>query len=260
MNKFFSDLKKYSAYMRRAAKSELDAEVANSYLNWIWWILEPLCFMGIYAVIFSLFFKGKIEYLTAFIFLGITVWEFFNVMLKTSVKLVRSNKAIVSNVYIPKYILLIEKMMRNGFKSGISFMIVLALMAMYRVPLSWNVLWFIPTLLSFVLFVFGICAVLLHFGVYVEDLGNMTYIALRLLFYMTGVFYNLADKVAGVWGHWLVRLNPIALYLSSMRDALLYSRTPNLLWLGIWTVVGAVLSYAGIRLIQKNENSYVKVL
>ena len=69
MNKFFSDLKKYSAYMRRAAKAELNAEVANSYLNWVWWILEPLCFMGIYAVIFTLFFKGKIEYLTAFIFL-----------------------------------------------------------------------------------------------------------------------------------------------------------------------------------------------
>ena len=54
MNKFFSDLKKYSAYMRRAAQSELNAEVANSYLNWVWWILEPLCFMGIYAVIGTL--------------------------------------------------------------------------------------------------------------------------------------------------------------------------------------------------------------
>lgn len=260
MNKFFSDLKKYSAYMRRAAQSELNAEVANSYLNWIWWILEPLCFMGIYAVIFSLFFKGKIDYLTAFIFLGITIWEFFNVMLKTSVKLVRGNKAIVSKVYIPKYILLIEKMMRNGFKSAISFAIVLLLMVLYQVPLSWNVLWFFPVLLSFILFTFGTCALLLHFGVYVEDLANITNIVLRLLFYMTGVFYNLADKVAGVWGYWLVRLNPLALYLNSMRDALLYSKTPNLLWLGAWTVVGILLSYAGIRLIQKNENSYVKVL
>jgi ABC-type polysaccharide/polyol phosphate export permease len=260
MIKFFSDVKKYSAYMRRAAKSELNAEVANSYLNWIWWILEPLCFMAIYAVIFSLFFKGKIEYLTAFIFLGITIWEFFNVMLKTSVKLVRGNKAIVSKVYIPKYILLIEKMLRNGFKSMISFAIVLVLMVIYQVPLSWNVLWFFPVLLSFLIFTFGTCALLLHFGVYVEDLANITNIVLRLLFYMTGVFYNLADKVAGVWGYWLVRLNPLAMYLNSMRDALLYGRPPHWVWLGAWTVVGILLSYAGIRLIQKNENSYVKVL
>ena len=260
MNKFFSNLKKYSAYMRRAAKSELNAEVANSYLNWVWWILEPLCFMAIYAVIFSLFFKGKIDYLTAFIFLGITIWEFFNVMLKTSVKLVRGNKAIVSKVYIPKYILLIEKMMRNGFKSMISFCIVLVLMVIYQVPLSWNVLWFFPVLLSFLLFTFGTCTLLLHFGVYVEDLANITNIVLRLMFYITGVFYNLADKVAGAWGYWLVRLNPLALYLNSMRDVLLYSKTPNLRWLALWTVVGILLSYTGIRLIQKNENSYVKVL
>ena len=210
-------------------------------------------------MIFTLIFKGEIEYLTAFIFLGITIWEFFNVMLKTSVRLVRSNKAIVSRVYIPKYILLIEKMMRNGFKTGISFAIVLLLMVLYQVPLTWNVLWFIPVMLSFILFTFGTCSVLLHFGVYVEDLANITNIALRLLFYMTGVFYNLADKVAGVWGYWM-RLNPLALYLSSMRDVLLYGKAPHWVWLGAWTVVGAALSYAGIRLIQKNENSYVKVL
>lgn len=260
MNKFFSDLKKYSAYVRYSAKSELSAEVANSYLNWIWWILEPLCFMGIYAFVFSIFFKGSINYLTAFIFLGITVWEFFNVMLKNSVTLVRSNKAIVSKVYIPKYVLIIQKMLKNGFKFCVSFAIVILLMILYRVPLSWNVLWVIPILLSFVLFTFGVCALLLHFGVYVEDLANVTNIVLRLLFYATGVFYNLTDRVAGVWGYWLVRLNPMALYLSSMRDALLYCRTPNLRWLGMWTAVAIVLAFAGIRLIQKNENSYVKVL
>ena len=75
-----------------------------------------------------------------------------------------------------------------------------------------------------------------------------------------GTLDNLADKVAGVWGYWLVRLNPLALYLNSMRDVLLYSKAPNLRWLALWTLVGILLSFAGIRLIQKNENSYVKVL
>ena len=246
--------------MYYAAKSQLKSEVANSFLNWIWWFLEPLCFMGIYALVFTMFFKGTIEYLTAFIFLGITIWEFFNVMMKTSVKLVRLNKPIVSKVYVPKYVLIIEQMLRNGFKTAISFAIVIVLMVIYRVPLSWNMLWMIPILISFTVFVFGLCAVLLHFGVYVEDLANFTNIALRLLFYATGVFYNLADKLTGVWGHWLVRINPMALYLNCMRDSLLYGNMPNLKWLAVWTVFGVVMSVLGIKLIQKNENSYVKVL
>ncbi len=260
MNKFFADIKKYRSYMLYAARAELKSEVANSYLNWVWWVLEPLCFMGIYAFVFTFFFKGKVQYLTAFIFLGITLWEFFNKMLKTSVKLVRSNRAIVSKVYVPKYVLVIEKLALNAFKTLISLAIVALLMLLYRIPLSLQALWFIPILLSFALFTFGVCCIFLHFGVYIEDLANVTDIVLRLVFYATGVFYNLADKITGALGHWLVRINPIALYISSARDALLYATTPNLLWLAIWTGIAVLLTAAGIHLIQKNENSYVKVL
>ena len=53
MNRFIKDTKKYWKYTIYAAKSQLKTEVANSYLNWIWWILEPFCFMLIYAFVFG---------------------------------------------------------------------------------------------------------------------------------------------------------------------------------------------------------------
>ncbi len=260
MNKFLADVKKYKAYMFYAAKSELKSEVANSVLNWLWWILEPLCFMGIYAFVFFFFFKGGVEHLTAFIFLGITMWEFFNKMLKCSVKLVRSNKPIVSKVYVPKYVLVLEKMALNGFKTAINFAIVILLMFIDPVTPSLHILWSIPVMLSFIIFTFGICCIFLHFGVFIEDLVNITDIGLRLLFYATGIFYNIADRITGILGYVLVRANPIAMYISSMRNCLLYAQAPYWKWLIVWTVVGILLSYAGIRLIEKNENSYVKVI
>ncbi len=260
MNSFFSDVKKYASYIVYAAKSELRSEVAGSYLNWLWWILEPLCFMGIYAFIFSIFSSSKVAYLTAFIFIGITVWEFFNKMLTVSVKLVRSNKPIVSKVYLPKYVLVLVKMLVNGFKTFINFVIVALLMILYKVPLTLQTLWFIPVLISFLIFTFGMCINFLHFGVYIEDLSNITKIGLRVVFYTSGVFYNLADRLAATTGYWLLRINPIAMYLNDARNTLLYGTAPNFLWLGLWTVVGIALSICGILIIQKNENNYVKVL
>ena len=59
MNRFIKDTKKYWKYTIYAAKSQLKTEVANSYLNWIWWILEPFCFMLIYAFVFGLMFHHK---------------------------------------------------------------------------------------------------------------------------------------------------------------------------------------------------------
>ena len=43
--RFVKDIKKYWTYAIYSAKAELKSEVASSYLNWLWWILDPLLFM-----------------------------------------------------------------------------------------------------------------------------------------------------------------------------------------------------------------------
>ena len=98
MNRFIKDTKKYWKYTIYAAKSQLKTEVANSYLNWIWWILEPFCFMLIYAFVFGLMFHHKELYYNAYIFVGLAVWDFFNRCIKSSVRMVKRNKSIVSKV------------------------------------------------------------------------------------------------------------------------------------------------------------------
>ena len=62
MKKFLRDLKKHGKFVAYAGKSELKAEVANSYLNWLWWILEPFCFMLVYAFVFGRLFGMKEDY------------------------------------------------------------------------------------------------------------------------------------------------------------------------------------------------------
>ena len=68
-------------------------------------------------------------------------------------------------------------------------------MIIFKVPVTINFLWFLPILLILYLITFGISCILLHYGIFVEDLANVTSLALRLVFYMSGIFYNLATKV-----------------------------------------------------------------
>ena len=106
MKRFFKNVKKYWNYSLCAAKAELKAEVANSYLNWLWWILDPLSFMVIYTFMVQIVFNASEPYFPVFIFIGLTCWNYFNTSVSGSVKLVSTNKAIVTKVYVPKYILL----------------------------------------------------------------------------------------------------------------------------------------------------------
>lgn len=260
MKRMIQDIKKYMGFSLVSAQSQLKSEVANSYLNWFWWILEPLCFMLIYAFIFGYVFDAREQYFPLFIFIGITIWDFFNRMMNVSVKLLRNNKAIISKVYLPKYVLLMTKVWVNGFKMMISFLIIVGMMVFYRVPVHLSVLCVPFVLITLVLFSFGVGTILLHFGVFLDDLSNIVSIALRVLFYMTGVFYSVSSRIEAPYGTILARVNPIAFLLETMRDVLLYGKMPEWGILTAWFIAGLVITYIGLTIIYKNENSYVKVL
>ena len=104
MKRFYTDLKKYWNYIVYAVKSELKVEIINSYLGFLWMILEPLAFMLIYTFIASVVFKSSVEYFPVFVFIGLSIWNFFNKMVVASVKLVSSNRDTVTKVYLPKFV------------------------------------------------------------------------------------------------------------------------------------------------------------
>ena len=253
------DLKKYFRYSIVSAKSMLKSEVANSYLNWLWWILDPLCFMLIYTLIFGVVFNSREPFFPVFIFIGIAMWDFVNKTLLASVKIVKLNKAIVSRVYFPKYVLILSKVWVNGFKMMISFVIVIVMMMFYRIPLSWNVLFFGPIIVILGLFTFGCACFLMHYGVYVEDLSNVLNVVLRFVFYATGIFYNVEAKIPE-YGHLLSKVNPVAFLISSMRQSLIYCETPDWLPMFLWLLFSVFLAIAGVSKIYKEENSYVKAI
>lgn len=262
IKKFCADLYKYFKYAVYSARAQLKSEVANSYLNWLWWILDPLCFMMIYTFIFGTVFNAREQYFPVFIFIGITMWDFFNKNVMQSVKVVKNNKPIVSKVYLPKFILIIVKMFINGFKMSISVLIIIGMLFIWKVPMTWNVLYAIPILATFFVLTFGFCTFLLHYGVFVQDLSNVVNIVLRLVFYMTGVFYDVGKRLASLepLNEIVLNCNPLAFLLHSMRQAVLYGTPPARKVLLLWFVIGVFISWLGVRKIYKNENSYVKVI
>lgn len=260
MKRFWKDVSSHFRYAVYAAKSELKSEVANSYLSWIWWVLEPFCFMLIYAFVFGTVFHASEPYFGLFIFIGLTAWEFFNRCLTQSVKLLKNNKSIVTKVYIPKFVLLISKMLFNGYKMAISFGIVIVMLIYNRVPVDWHIIYLIPAMLTLFTITFGVMTHLMHYGVYMQDLANVVTIVLRMIFYLTGIFYNVEKRLPAQFAGVVMKANPMALILASMRKAILYGQTPNMKWLTIWFLIGVILVATGVRKIYKFENSYVKVI
>lgn len=105
--------------------------------------------------------------------------------------------------------------------------------------------------------------ILLHFGVFIDDLSNIINLLLKFVFYMTGIFYNIETRIGkknpmlgSLVGEW----NPMAYLIISFRKVILYGETPKLILIAVWFAISCLISIYGVHLIYKNENSYVKVI
>ena len=262
--RFFRDTAKYFHYAVYSAKAELKSEVANSYLNWIWWVLEPICTMVVYMLVFGsdIIFKGMREdYYGAFLFVGLAAWGFFNKNLVNSVKLVQSNKSIISKVYLPKTILIQSKILVNGFKFLINLGVVVILMIYYRVPLTWHLFEIIPLMLLLTVVTYACMAILLHVGVFIEDMSYVISILLKLLFYLTGIFYNIETKVTKEPLHTILGvLNPMGFVIVQMRRCVLNGCGIDWTVYFLWLLIAVLISAVANRVIYRYENGYIKVI
>ncbi len=85
-----------------------------------------------------------------------------NLLLAGSIRMIKRYQGIISKVYVPKYVFLLSNMLVNGFKTLISFGLVIISLIAYGVPFSPRMFWCIPYLLVLFLVTFGLSCILLH--------------------------------------------------------------------------------------------------
>ena len=260
IKKFFVNLIQYRQYMIYAAKADLKAEVANSYLNRLWWILEPFCNMLVYVVVFSGVMGSSIDNYAVYVFSGLILWNFFSHTINYSVKCVRNNRDIVTKIYVPKYVLLITNMILNFIKLLFSLFVLIAMMILFRVHFSWSFLCIIPVYAIVILLSFSIGMIFLHYGVFIDDLGYAVGILLSMLMFLSGTFYEVITTLNEPLNYILLVLNPIAMLIDTMREALFNNSLTNIPLMVVWFALSSIIGYIGVHIVNKNENGYVKVI
>lgn len=260
MKRFCFDLRKYSQYIRYSGVAILRSEVSGSFLNWVWWILDPFLHMMVYAFISVVVFGRSEPHFIPFVFVGQAVWKFVNSTLMKSVSMVRSNKNVLTRIYLPKPILLLSNQYSFWLQFFITMGITVVMCLLDGVVFTWHIIW-IPLILAVMLLLsFGVGCILLHVGVYVKDMNNLVSIFLKLVFYLSGVFYNIQARVPEPYGSLLLTANPAAMVMHELRTVLIFGANPSFLRLAIWAAIGMALSWVGVRLVYKYEQSYLKAV
>ena len=267
--RFVKDLKRYFPYSVRFAKSQLKTEVAGSYLGWIWWVLQPLCLMFVYSLVFGVFFNAREEYMSLFIFIGLTLWNFFSHTINHSVKMISANKSMLMKVYVPKFIYPLTKVLSasiNVLLSMIPLILVTLIYGLIANPhlfISKSIVLLPFALLFLLVFCLGIGFLLSCLMAFFHDIEFLWGVISTVWMYGTPIIYSLSMfEGKADWLITVIKFNPMYHLVELLRGIIMGNAvgTPTIPEFLISAFCAAIMFAFGYFVFKKNEDKFILYL
>ena len=238
------------------AWADFRAEAERTYLGVVWWVLDPLINMAIFYLVFGLFLGMGSHDFIPFLLTGLVVWRFIEATVVRASNSILQNVATVRQVSFRKVIFpliaICTCVMEYFFSLALLFTVLL--ICGYRPGITWLA---VPALLLVeLLFVVALSLPLAVVVTFVPDVAKLISQGLRILFYLSGIFYT-AKRLPPAIGPWL-KVNPVVHVVEGMRDALMYGRWPSWGPLVLMGLASLVVAAGGWMLIGRFDPLFAK--
>jgi lipopolysaccharide transport system permease protein len=247
-------------------KREVVGRYKGSVLGLAWSFLNPVFMLVVYTFVFSVVFKsrwsvGGDESKTQFavvLFVGMIMHGLFAEVLNRAPGLILSNVNYVKKVVFPLEILPAIAMGAALFHSLISLGVLLAAFALFNGYLHWTAIFTPLVLLPLVILTLGLAWMLASLGVFLRDVGQTIGIITMVMMFLSPVFYPVT-ALPEKFRPWLMA-NPLTYIIEQAREVLVWGHLPEWSGLGIYTLAGTAVAWAGYAWFQKTRKGFADVL
>lgn len=258
LRQYIRDIWRRRALLWSLASAQAYAKNTNNYLGQVWAVLNPLLLVGAYYLIFGLLLgttKGIDNYV-GFLTIGIFMFMYTSSALTSGSKAIVSNVNLVRALRFPRAILPFTVILREFLINTPAFLVLVVLMFVTGETPQVKWLLFPLALVMTSLVNLGLALLSARLVNAVRDVANLIPVTVRLLRYVSGVFFSIKGYAGGsIWGH-LLAFQPVALSLEVTRQSLLSESTVEWnYWLGMaaWALL---LPLVGFILFWRAEARY----
>jgi lipopolysaccharide transport system permease protein len=210
----------------------------QSALGWLWAIVQPVATVAIFAVVFTRIVPvdtGGVPYIL-FSYTAVVPWTLLATSITDMAMSLVQNMNLVGKIYFPREALPIAALLARLADFGISFVLLVILVILFRIPVSPLGLLYLPLILIIQLaLILGIGIGSAALNVFYRDVDPLLKLVTQVWFYASPILYPISF-VPENW-QWLYFLNPMAGIIAAYRDVLIYNTTP-----GNYLVPAAVIS------------------
>ena len=238
--------------------SNLKKDATRGYLGLLWWIFEPILFMGAFYFLFSVGLRRGGRDFAPFLLCGLTAYKWFAANINQGIRSVEANVNIMRQVYLPKHLFLYSIILTNSIKFVIIELMLLVFLVLFNIPI--NLTWIslpavILTQFTLVLAISSFIAAIVPF---VPDLKFIVENALIFLLFLSGIFFDITKMSEPA--RFYFYLNPLALLIVNYRKVLLLGAWPDWSALLLILTSSMVIHYAAMKIFHRFDGHYLKIL
>jgi teichoic acid transport system permease protein len=214
-------------FIFRYGVAKIKGGAAGNNLGLVWEVLDPLLLSIAYYLVFGLLLGTERDSsnFPLFLIAGVMTWKLFqSTLINTAKSLSRGREQdIVHSSTIPQIAIPIATAVQWSIKSLPVMLLLYPASLLLGAPISaqWILLPLVFALTSFSAFSIGLMVVRLVSRI--PDLLNLIHITMRMMFFMTGVFFSVDIRFADApeWIQTIVVHNPSAVVLNLSRAVFL---------------------------------------
>ena len=227
-----------------------------------WAVLNPVLTMIVFTVIFNkLLHVGTGVYnvpYPVFVYAGLLPWNLFSGSLSSAGTSLVGNANLITKVYFPRLVIPGSAVLGNVPNFLISFVVLVVLMAGYRVVPTWNVIWLPFFTLLALLTAMGVSLWLSALYVLYRDVQYIIPFLVQIWMYVSPVMYP-TSKIPKGWPSVVFSLNPMTGVVGGFRWALFGEQAPNwLFWISALMVL--VVFVSGLYYFRRMERVFADLV
>jgi teichoic acid transport system permease protein len=195
-------------------------------LGQLWQVLTPLLNAGVYFLVFGVLLhvsRGIPDYL-GFLVTGVFVFNFTSRAFIASSTVVTESLPLIRALRFPRAALPLAYVMIEFEQMLLSMAVLAVILLCTGEPITWYWLLAIPVLLLQTIFCVGVGLASARLGANVNDYSQLLPFLMRTWMYLSGVLYNISTLDIGPRYVAILQINPAAIYITLMREALMASQ------------------------------------
>jgi lipopolysaccharide transport system permease protein len=214
----FRDFSQARSLGYRLASRNIKAQYRQSFLGIAWAFLPPIATALIWIILNSqnvVKFEGATVPYPVFVLTGTILWQVFTQSITKPLGSVQENRSILSKINFPRESLLVSAFYEISFQTGISMLIVLAALIIFKVSISPFIILGLLGIIALIIMGMTIGLLILPISMLFQDIQRILPFALQFLMYLTPVIYPV-QKFTG-FGK-ILEYNPLIPVLESIRS------------------------------------------